>query len=638
MENLNGTVLISVILVGVVVALFRNFKQRVGKQNAQAPPAKKKKEEYDIVCMYGSQTGTAEGFAKILSNEAESFGLKSKVVDLEDFDQENFLDSSEKHPYYVFLMATYGEGDPTDNAVQFMNFVTDEDNSTDSDLEHVKYSVYGLGNKQYTHFNATAKKLDKSLKKRGAQRSCEIGTGDDDEDIESDFRDWKTNFWKTVAADLGVSVDISQVKQKKPGSHLKLVVHENETEANIPRDFNPNPSTNAFDAVHPFECQVLVNRELFVSDRSCRHIELTMHDDVYYETGDHLGVLPENPPALVQAIAKRLSLNTSTVVSIESLDSSISASKLPFQGKLTIGDVLGRCPDLTCTVSPQVLSSLALFATDPKQEQELNMLSSKEGQEQYSKLIGYPMLTIVEVMFRFKSVEMNLVEFLASVPRLQVRYYSICSSHMLHPRSIHICVAVVEYEKPDKRRHEGVCSKFLQKTSPSIDKLRAFVRKSSFHPPSSLLSPMLLIGPGTGIAPFIGFVQDRMCHIKNGSEIGRCDLYFGCRYKEREFLYFDELSYAATTQAITNFHTAFSRDSGEKIYVQHLLKRNSKEVWDLLKSGGYVYVCGLVAMSKDVIAVLQEIIKEEGKMSEDKANEMWEQLKNDGRFKTDVWT
>lgn len=625
MDYLNVATGLLAVLVAACLIVLRS--RRVGESQG-APKQAEEKTKTQIRIFFGSQTGTAEGFADKLVEEAEEYGLVAEAIDMEDFDQEELLDEEEYGDMcHLFMMATYGEGEPTDNSIDFFDWLLEQD-ADDDDLSHLKYTVFGLGNTQYEIYNAAGKKTYKHLAKRGGKSIFPLGLGDDDGDIVADFNKWKDEgLWPAVCTELGVKCTRSEKPKAKPGSNWTLKTHDT---APV-RKYKPN-SNGLYDATNPFPAKVTENRELFQSDRSCRHIEVALPGNVKYHTGDHLGVLPLNSDHVIARVANRLNIDLDQAVSLTT-----TKGKVPFYGAMLNRDVLARYPDLNQTATADVMSALSHFATDDSEAAQLSLLGSTAGAADFKKTISEQMRTIPDVLDMYQSIQMNVAEILAVAPKLQVRYYSISSSHLMSPNSVHLTVAVVTYTKPSGDRHDGVCSTHLQQTGLDGD-LLCFVRTSSFHPPADLATPLLLVGPGTGVAPLRGFLHDRQHYKEKGESLGQCEFYFGCRHVASEYLYQDELEGAADSGTITNLHVAVSRDSSERIYVQDLIRRNASSVWRLIESGAHIYICGLVAMSVDVGKALQEVMQGQGGVSPSEAEAMWAKLKADGRFKTDVWS
>jgi len=268
----------------------------------------------------------------------------------------------------------------------------------------------------------------------------------------------------------------------------------------------------------------------------------------------------------------------------------------------------------------------------------LTLLSSntEEGKKAYVDFIKEPNRHPLDVLDHFKSVDPPLGLFLELMPRLQPRYYSIASSSQMYPDSIHAVVAVVTWNTQEGKTVKGLCSNFIRELTEG-SKVNIFVRRSTFHLPEETSKPVIMIGPGTGAAPFIGFIQQRDAQSKKGKKFGECQFYFGCRKVKEDFIY-QELMESAHKDGIINLSVAFSRDQEKKVYVQHLLEKDGDKIWKILSNGGHVYVCGDAKyMAKDVDKVLLSICKKE-LGSEGKANEFLDKLSKENRYLKDVWS
>jgi len=302
-----------------------------------------------------------------------------------------------------------------------------------------------------------------------------------------------------------------------------------------------------------------------------------------------------------------------------------------------------------------VLAVLAHYAKDENEKKHLLELSDETKQQPYNEWIRDAHRSIIDILLHFKSVEIPFDHFLEIIPRLAPRYYSISSSSKAFPGYVHITCVVVNFENGAKRFHRGVCSNWLAQqipaqsnadnnnsSSPSEEQfpiVPVFVHKSQFHLPSSVSTPILMVGPGTGLAPFRGFIQERQILRKQQQTGSHGDnvLFFGCRSSEIDFIYKEELEVAQNEQHI-KLITAFSRDQTHKVYVQHKMREHSAQVWKVLEEGAYFYVCGDARqMAKDVHEALEHIIVTEGKKTKEEAAQFIEKLQKSGKYLSDTW-
>ena len=354
-----------------------------------------------------------------------------------------------------------------------------------------------------------------------------------------------------------------------------------------------------YDAKNPFLAPVLVNKELYKGSRSCLHIELNLSESkLRYESGDHVAVYPMNDTTLVQKIGSLLETNLDEVITLKNLDED-SSKKHPFPCPTSYRTALQFYTDITSSPRTHVLKELSEYTTNEEHKAFLKKISSStdEGKHLYSDWILKSCRSIVHVLEDLPSVKPDLDHLLELLPRLQPRYYSISSSPKLFPDSVHVTAVVVDYETPTGRVNKGVATNWLKEKIPSNNGHKTvvpcFIRRSQFRLPAKPQTPIIMIGPGTGFAPFRGFIQERYHLKQNDKPVGDTILYFGCRKKSEDFLYEEELNQYVENKTLTKLYTAFSRDQTNKVYVTHLLRNNMKEIWNIIgEQNGHIYVCG----------------------------------------------
>nr|AXL48365.1 cytochrome P450 reductase [Ganoderma lucidum] len=688
-------------------------KANVGGGNPRDFIAKMKEGKKRIVIFYGSQTGTAEEYAIRLAKEAkQKFGLASLVCDPEEYDFEN-LDQISDDSCVFFVMATYGEGEPTDNAVTLCQNLSDDSfefSNGEHKLSGLKYVVFGLGNKTYEHYNLISRNVDADLTKMGAIRIGERGEGDDDKSMEEDYLEWKDGMWEEFSRVMGVEEgqggDSPDFVVTEVADHPAEKVYLGELSARA-----LTRSKGIHDAKNPYPAPITVARELFAegADRNCIHAELdTENSGITYQHGDHVGVWPSNSEVEVERLLCTLGLHDKkdTVIQIESLDPALA--KVPFPVPTTYVTVLRHYIDISAVAGRQILGVLSKFAPNPEAEAFLKNLNTNK--EEYNNVVNHGCLKLAEILqlaardsISVSPTPENTTSWkipfdiiVSSIPRLQPRYYSISSSPKLHPHSIHVTCVVLKYESVKNERVDtrwvfGTGSNFLlnlkyaangeevplleTKEEPArvlppyyaiegprgaykqetIYKVPIHVRRSTFRLPTNPKSPVIMIGPGTGVAPFRGFVQERVAMArrtieKNGPEgladWGSIRLYFGSRTSTQDFLYKDEWpEYGKELHGKFTLRCAFSREvyaaDGSKIYVQDLLWEDRETVADAILNGkGYVYICGDArSMSKAVEETLCRILGEaKGGSAEVEGAAELKLLKERSRFLTDVWS
>ncbi|EDW76266.1 uncharacterized protein Dwil_GK14755 [Drosophila willistoni] len=597
-----------------------------------------------LVVFYGSQTGTGEEFAGRLAKEGIRYRLKGMVADPEECDMEELLQLKDiSNSLAVFCLATYGEGDPTDNAMEFYEWIT----NGEVDLTGLNYAVFGLGNKTYEHYNKVAVYVDKRLEELGANRVFELGLGDDDANIEDDFITWKDRFWPAVCDHFGIEgggeeVLIRQYRLLEQPDVQPDRIYTGE----IARLHSMQNQRPPFDAKNPFLAPIKVNRELHKGGgRSCMHIELSIDGSkMRYDAGDHVAMYPINDKSLVEKLGELCKADLDTVFSLINTDTD-SSKKHPFPCPTTYRTALTHYLEITAIPRTHILKELAEYCTDEKEKELLRSMASiaPEGKEKYQKWIQDACRNVVHILEDIKSCRPPLDHVCELLPRLQPRYYSISSSAKLHPTDVHVTAVLVEYETPTGRTNKGVATTYLKNKKPQEGgeevKVPVFIRKSQFRLPTKPETPIIMVGPGTGLAPFRGFIQERQFLRDEGKEVGDSVLYFGCRKRSEDYIYETELEEWVKKGTLT-LKAAFSRDQEKKIYVQHLLEQDADLIWNVIgEKKGHFYICGDAKnMAVDVRNILVKILSTKGNMSEADAVQYIKKMEAQKRYSADVWS
>lgn len=597
----------------------------------------------NIVVFFGSQTGTAEEFSARLAKNSRLFGLKTLVTDPEECDMNDLVGLKEiPNAIAVFMMATYGEGDPTDNAQEMFDFLQEGE----VDLSGINYAVFGLGNKTYEHYNEIGKYFDKRLEELNAKRVIELGLGDDDGNIEEDFVTWMDKFWPLVCNHFGISASEQDINMRQ----YKLVNHEDLPQEKIfkgevARLNSYTRQRPPFDSKNPFMASITANRNLFKNtDRKCLHIELDITGSrLRYEAGDHVAIYPQNDALLVNKLGELLDVDLDSQISLLNIEED-APKKNPFPCPTTFRTALTFYLDITSLPTTQLLKELAQYATDESEKELLKLMASpsEEGKKKYREYIIDEHHDILSILENMKSLKPPIDHVLELLPRLQARYYSISSSPKLFPNTIHITCTVIEYKTKDGRTCKGVNTNWLMNKVVTDDlkpKVPIFVRKSQFRLPFKFQTSVVMIGPGTGFAPFRGFIQERDYYRKEGRMVGKTLLYYGCRKQTEDYLYPEELSEYEQNGTLTKLNVAFSRDQDQKDYVTHHLKRDENLIWNLINEGGHIYVCGdAKRMARDVNEILINTCKTQGDMTQDQAVQYVKNLSQKSRYAQDVWS
>ena len=531
--------------------------------------------------LYGSQTGNSESLSHDVANSAKSHGLLPVVKSMDEVDVAQLA----KMDYLLIITSTYGEGAMPDNAEMLWEAANSD---TAPRMENVNYSVLALGDTSYDLFCQAGIDWDKRLEVLGAKRIFD--RVDCDVDFEAAAEEW-----------------ISEV--------VPLMADGASTVAVV--DTAPQASKSAYNRKNPFPAKMRVNRIVTSLDSSkeTRHYEISIAgSDLSYEAGDALCVIPSNCPELVANIIKALGCTGSEQEPVASELMSLSdALQSHFEIKLP---------------SKELVEEIAKRSGD----QELNNILSSGDKDQLSNYLwGRDTL---DLLLQFPNAEFSAAEFIALLKPLQHRAYSISSSGKAHPDTVHLTVASVRYDAHG-RDHKGVCSTYLADLVGEETDVRVFFTpNNNFRVPNDNSLPMIMVGPGTGIAPFRAFLQEREFRKANGKNW----LLFGDRNASTDFIYREEIEAMQSSGLLTRLDLAFSRDQEEKIYVQDRMKQSGAELWAWLEQGGYFFVCGdAYRMAKDVDKALHEVIQQHGNKTLLEAVDYVNQLKKDKRYVRDVY-
>ncbi|MDR3404896.1 MAG: assimilatory sulfite reductase (NADPH) flavoprotein subunit [Chthoniobacter sp.] len=557
-----------------------------GFNAAPALPAK------PLVVFYGSQTGTAEGLAKKTSKEAEKRGFAPKVVDMAKYDTVDL--SSEQN--VLVITSTYGDGEPPDNAQAFWNYLQGE---TAPPLAHLNYSVLALGDTNYSAFCQFGKNCDERFEKLGAKRvhprvDCDV-------DYETPAKAWTDAVFAALssspeAALNGAASITSEASAAAPA-----------TEA------SPGWSKK-----NPFPARLLANRLLNAagSGKEVRHYEISLAGSgLSYEAGDALGVMPANCGALVSELLAILGCDGEEAV------------KTPDGAETSLRLALAQHYDITRPTSDLLKAAAERGAAGG----ELAALLDPARKDDLKKwLWGREMIDVIGGLAQ----PLTTAELMPLLKKLQPRLYSISSSPKAHPDEVHLTVAAVRYDAYGRGR-KGVCSTFLADRCADNTPVPVFVQTShGFRLPANGDVPVIMCGPGTGIAPFRAFLEERRA---TGAQ-GRNWLFFGDQKRSTDFLYQEQLEAWAADGHLARLDLAFSRDQAEKIYVQNRMLENAAELWSWLDSGAHFYVCGDASrMAKDVDAALHQVAESAGGLSKEAAAEYIQKLKSEKRYQRDVY-
>jgi len=543
-----------------------------------------------LTIVYGSQTGNAKRLAEQLARQSEGAGLAVRLLRADAYPTRELKD--ERTLYLV--VSTQGDGDPPDDARALVEFIAGK---RAPQLKQLRYAVLALGDSSYPQFCAIGQKLDERLAELGATRL--LPRGDADLDIETVATPW-------LAQALAKARDA--LKRAAP---LATVT-----------PLRPLPAAPAHGRNAPFAAELLLNQRLVSRassvgrpgpDKDVRHIELSLEGSgLHYEPGDALGLWPSNPPALVEQVLSTLQLDGDE-------DVSHGGQTLPLR------QWLGSKRELTRLTRPFVASLAAQARSD-----ELNGLLAPGQQAHLSQLLNEQQ--VIDLLSQYRA-DWSGEELVAALRALTPRLYSIASSQKHVGDEVHLTVAHVEYDNGQGTRW-GAASHQLADSAEG-DRLPVFIEHNErFRLPADASRDVIMIGPGTGVAPFRGFLQERAAI----AATGRHWLLFGNPHFRTDFLYQVEWQQALKDGHLQRLDLAFSRDESHKVYVQHRLREHGRELFAWLESGAHVYVCGdATRMARDVHAALLDAIAEHGGKSAEDANDYLNDLQQQGRYARDVY-
>jgi len=548
--------------------------------SAEAPAVSK-----EVTVLYGSQTGNAQGLAENAGKQLEQSGFQVTVSSMSDF-KPNQL---KKVTNLLIVVSTHGEGEPPDNALSFHEFLHGR---RAPKLEDLRFSVLALGDSSYEFFCQTGKEFDQRLEELGGKRiSPRV---DCDLDYDEPAAEWLEGVLKGLNEAGGGSAAPAPAAASQTGE-------------------------SSYSRTNPFRAEVLENLNLNGrgSNKETRHVELSLEGSgLTYEPGDSLGVYPENDPELVELLLKEMNWDPEEIV------------KLNKQGDVRpLKEALISHYEITVLTKPLLEQAAQLTGND-----ELRELLAPGNEENVKAYIeGRDLLDLVRDYGPFS---VSAQEFVSILRKMPARLYSIASSLSANPDEVHLTIGAVRYDAHGRER-KGVCSILCAERLQPGDTLPVYVQHNqNFKLPKDPETPIIMVGPGTGVAPFRSFMQERE---ETGAE-GKAWMFFGDQHFVTDFLYQTEWQNWLKDGVLTKMDVAFSRDTEEKVYVQHRMLEHSAELFEWLQEGAAVYICGDEKhMAHDVHNTLLEIIEKEGNMSREEAEAYLADMQQQKRYQRDVY-
>jgi sulfite reductase (NADPH) flavoprotein alpha-component len=552
-----------------------------------------------VAVLYASQSGTAEGIARKLAKELKAQGHSPAVSTLVGYTPAALAAET----CALILASTFGDGDAPDGVQPFYEQLCLEHFPR---MEKLSYAVFALGDRHYEQFCKFGKDLDAKLAALGANRLAD--RIDCDLDVDEPFAQWKT------AMIARLNEDFPFPSKKTPATTNESSVPQ--SVESVPR--SEPPAAKAFTRDHPLLASVIDKRSLthITSTKSTIHVAFSIEGTgLCYEAGDACGVIPTNDLNLVAEILQKLQFNG---------NERVPSAKA---GTTTLHDALARERQIT-RLNRKLIQT---YATRGNCSPLLNLLHPELQAALDAYVDGR---SLIDLLTEYPGVIDEPSELVALLPKLTPRLYSISSSPAAHAGQIHATVAVVRFTAHNRDRG-GVCSTFFADRTSLADRLPIYIQPNKkFKLPSNPEAPIIMIGPGTGIAPFRGFLHERRALGHKGKNW----LFFGERSAATDYLYRDELESMCADGHLTRLDTAFSRDGGHKIYVQDRMMEQASQLWSWLQDGASVYVCGDASrMAKDVHGALCQIVQAQGAMSAEAAGEYVGALKEQHRYHRDVY-
>ena len=531
-----------------------------------------------LTILYGSETGHSNELAEKLAEKAANKNIAATVINLYDFNPKKL--SEEEN--VAIIVSTHGEGDPPDMASDFHKFVTGKRVPR---LESLNYSVLALGDKSYKHFCKTGEDIDEALKSQGAYRITALAKCDVDYEVSAEI--WMNNLLLNLVPTSQTQSSVAAGKQEKP-----VVTYTKK---------NPFMAT-------VLEKVKITGRD---SDKEVYHLELSLEEsELIYEPGDSLGIFALNPESLVDQILQKTAFDPEYKVTLEN-------------GEMTVREAFLHHLEITILT----FDTVKKYYEKTKLPDLGKLLDDDKLIDEY--LYGHDLLDILED-YPYDWNPNKLIEILRQLPP---RLYSISSSQDNVGDEVHVTVSVVRYERKNRLRN-GACSSHLADNIEIDDQVPVYIEKNPLFKMPANGAKLIMVGAGTGIAPYRAFLQQR----ETDNKTGGAWLFFGDRRFQSDFLYQVEWQKWLKSNHLEKMDVAFSRDQDEKVYVQHKLFENKGEVFKWLEDGAYFYLCGdMKSMAKDVNKTLLEIIKIQGGVTAEKAEEYVKKLKREKRFQQDVY-
>uniref|UniRef100_A0A3P9HZ33 NADPH-dependent diflavin oxidoreductase 1 n=1 Tax=Oryzias latipes TaxID=8090 RepID=A0A3P9HZ33_ORYLA len=584
-----------------------------------------------LLVLYGSQTGTAQDAAQRIGRQAQRRRLPVRVMALDSYAVADLIAES----LVVFVCSTAGQGEPPDNMKNFWRFLFRKSLPGGS-LSRLDCAVLGLGDSSYPKFNFVAKKLHKRLLQLGANMLMPVGLGDDQHDVGPDavVDPWLASFWGSVLALYPSLTSVTPLREDErlpPTFTFHFLVGERES-----GDEGLRVSEGE---AGPFRARMVFNRRVTEPShfQDVRHIEFDVTgSSMRFAAGDVVMMRPRNAAEDVQQFCLLLGLDPDATFLLEPTSNTPVPARLP--RPCSVQHLVESYLDIAAVPRRSFFELLATFATDELERDKLVEFSSAAGQDELNSYCSRPRRTALEVLADFPQTTAELkVDYLLDLfPEIQPRSFSIASSLKAHPHRLQILVAVVRFQTKLQKPRRGLCSSWLASLDPKKGEVCVplWVKGGSLTFPADADTPVIMVGPGTGVAPFRAALQERLCGGRTANV-----LFFGCRSESKDFFFRSEWELMVEAGGLTLF-TAFSRDQEEKVYVQHRVRENAALLWDLIsRRKACFYIAGNAKqMPASVCDSLKEVFQQEGGVSADAAAQMLAAMEKTSRLQSETWS
>ncbi|MFR9803510.1 bifunctional cytochrome P450/NADPH--P450 reductase [Pseudonocardia sp. RS010] len=570
-----------------------------------------------LAVLFGSNLGTAEALATTLAGEGTARGFDVTLAPLDE--QVGELPAQGA----AIVVSSSYNGTPPDNAAKFCAWL----GGPDARVPGTAYAVFGCGDSEWAGtYQAVPTRLDEGLAAAGGRRVHPRGGGDASGDFDAAYRDWHAGVWADLARALDLPDEVGA--ELRQGPRLTVTLTNRQATNPVVLSYHARPG------------RITANREMILgqdgkpAERSTRHLEIALPEGATYGAGDHLGVLPRNGIDPIRRVLARFGLDGAQYATI--IPTGTAPTHLPIDEPAPLLGVLATCVELQDVATRGDIETLARYTEDPAARAELTELAG----DGYRAGVAAPYRSVLDLLEAFPSCALPFAEFLDMLPPLRPRYYSISSSPRWDGGTCSITVGVVRGPaRSGSGTYRGTCSTHLAEL-PTKGTAFVFVRKPTiaFRPPVDPGIPMIMVGAGTGLAPFRGFLQDRAADQAEGRSVARSLLFFGCRSPESDELYADELR-VLEDRGLVHVVPAYSRCADRpRRYVQEAMLEHADEVWELLQQGAAVFVCGNAStIAPGVRAALRQVFRDRTGASEADADAWLAGLRAADRFLEDIW-